>query len=78
MKITREELQTLLDLIGITAETEINCEEFLAQLPGHLERLRAETSPDSEQTAFLHHLKICPECREEFEGLLDALSEGLL
>ena len=78
MNINREQLEGLLKLVGITADEEINCEEFLALLPGYLERLREQMPRDGENSSLLHHLQICPECQEEVEGLIAALDEGVL
>ncbi|MEO0478036.1 MAG: hypothetical protein AAF196_01015 [Planctomycetota bacterium] len=78
MKITAEELATLLELLGITEDHEVNCEEFLSLLPGYLERLRDKQELAREHRIVKQHLTICPECREEYEGLKDAVDEGLL
>ena len=78
MKISREELAKLLELIELTQEEEINCEEFLSLLPKYLEKLRDQRVLEPEHKAVLHHLKICPECREELDGLIDALNEEII
>ena len=79
MKITAEELRALLGLLSITEEEELNCEEFLSQTPGYLEKLRHVETPDIEgYRGFLHHLNLCPECFEEFEALSQAMRDGLL
>ena len=79
MKIQPTELRALLGLLGITELKELNCEEFLHRMPGYLELLRAQEPPEIEgYQSFLQHLKLCPECLEEFEAMLAALQEGLL
>ena len=78
MKITRAQLQTLMDLIDITTKQELNCEEFLARLPAYLERLRVEPLTVRGHEPLILHLKICPECLEEFEALVEAMHGGLL
>lgn len=79
MNIRKEELLALLGLLGITEPEEINCEEFLSLTPGYLERLRDAQGPVVESyRSYLHHLKICPECQEEFEALCEALRGGVL
>ena len=79
MRITTEELRALLGLLPVTLETELNCEEFMVRTPAYLEALREAAAPPTEgHEVFLHHLKICPECQEEFEGLCDALRDGIL
>lgn len=79
MRITKDELRTLLGLLDVTEPEELNCEEFLAEVPGYLEKLRTLDVPRiAGYESFLHHLKICPECLEEFEGLCEAMRQGLL
>ena len=79
MNIQDEELRALLGLLGMTNAQELNCEEFLSQTPGYLEMLR-DRAPKEIQgyQGFLHHLKICPECQEEFDILCVALRDGML
>lgn len=79
MNINRDELLALAGLLGITKPEEINCEEFLALTPGYLERLREQEPAEIEgYHSFLHHLKLCPECQEEFGALCEALRRGIL
>ncbi|MEM7233287.1 MAG: hypothetical protein AAF517_14010 [Planctomycetota bacterium] len=77
MKVTPEELMDLLRLVDITNPEEINCEEFLSRVAGYVERLVAgDVSPDGYESV-VHHLKVCPECLEEFRALYAAYREGL-
>ena len=82
MRIERHELQTLLDLLGITADRELNCEEFLAFLPAYLEWVKAGASAERatgiQHPVLQQHLSMCPECREEVECLLEAIDARLL
>lgn len=78
MKVRPEDLLLLLQLLRITRAREINCEEFLALLPAHLERVREGSSPARDQVAFEAHLELCPECREEHDGLMEAVDQGLI
>ncbi len=78
MKMNRKELLVLLQLLDITKEQEINCEEFLVLLPSYMELLRSGRPLEREHVAIAYHLEICPECSEEHEGLMDALDEGLV
>ena len=79
MNISREELVALLGLLGITEPEELNCEEFLSRTPGYLEKLKRFAPAEIEgYHGFLHHLKICPECQEEFDALTEAMRRDLL
>ena len=79
MNISSEKLRALLGLLGITEPEELNCEEFLSMTPGYLEELRDHEGPAIEgYRSFLHHLKICPECSEEFQALIEAMDKGIL
>ena len=69
MKATHEELLTLLKLVDITEPQEIDCEEFLHRVAGYLEQLSQKPDVPTEDEAFLHHLRVCPECLEEFQAL---------
>lgn len=73
MHVTREELLKLLELVSITRPQEIDCDEFLGRVAGLLDRVALGESPISNDDALLHHLKICPECLEEYEALYRAL-----
>ena len=78
MKMGREELLTLLRLVNITEPEEIDCGEFLSRVGAYLEKLEASGEaavPGSEN--LIHHLRICPECLEEFEALYEAYREGI-
>ena len=75
MKINHEELQTLLKLVDITNPEEIDCEEFLHRVAGHIERLSSDPESATGDEAFLHHLKVCPECLEEFQALYRVFCE---
>ncbi|MCA9296563.1 MAG: hypothetical protein KC983_08595 [Phycisphaerales bacterium] len=75
MTLTPDELNVLLRLVHITETSEINCDEFLARVSTYLERLVQGNRSPAGFEQVLHHLKICPECREEFEAMLRAHDE---
>lgn len=74
MPLTPEEVRTLLLLVTKTEEQEIDCDEFLDLMAVHVERivysLRDQGHDDNR---FLHHMKMCPECLEEFSTVLKLL-----
>lgn len=73
MKMSHEELMTLLELVDLTRPVEIDCDEFLARVSGYLEELAARDELPPGYDDLLHHLRVCPECQEEFEALYEAL-----
>ena len=73
MNLGHEELRALLRLVDITRPEEITCDEFLSRVAGYLERLGDSAIPPPGHEALLHHLRVCPECLEEFEALYEAL-----
>ena len=78
MKINRDELLALLQLVADTKPQEINCDEFLAHASGFLEHLvDANGHTPSGYEELRHHLTMCPECLEEFEALYQGFKDGL-
>jgi len=75
MSVSREELRKLLELVDITAADEIDCTEFMHRVAGYLERLGPDGVPPPGCEAVVLHLRICPECLEEFEALYRLLRE---
>ncbi len=75
MKPTEEQLANLARLVNATADNEIDCAEVLDRVADYLSAIK-EHAP---RTAYLQqvaqHLKVCPECHEEFALLIKA--EGL-
>ena len=76
MKINREELLALLQLVDMTQANEIDCEEFLSRVSGYIEKLIGEGASTEGYEEVLHHLQVCPECREEFDALIEAFRDG--
>ena len=75
MSLTREELKKLLGLVDITGAEEIDCTEFLHRVAGYVERLAPDGTPPAGYEDVALHLRVCPECCEEFEALCRALRE---
>lgn len=79
MKLSRDRLLELLTLIEHTREHELDCDAFLERLPAYLDQAdAAPASPElnAAHAELLHHLRLCPECLEEFEALLRARAGG--
>lgn len=73
MRLTRADLLKLLQLIDVTSAEEIDCSEFLHRVAGYLERLGSDGVPPPGYEDVVQHLRVCPECLEEFEALYAAL-----
>ena len=75
MALTPQEMQTLLQLIELTRDSEINCEQCLALVAEFAERKLAGKPIPQAVTAVEHHLSICAECQEEYAALKQALAQ---
>lgn len=75
MSLSKEELDRLTRLIGLTKESEINCEQCLALVSEFAEHRLEGKSVSEALKAVEHHLSVCSECREEYESLQEALKE---
>lgn len=75
MSLTREEIDNLLHLIGLTRDEEINCERCLSQIAEFAEQQLARKSISEGLAAVAHHLAVCCECREEYEALARVLEK---
>lgn len=75
MPVTKDEIRQLVGLVRDTRAAEIDCDECLV-LVGEYAEARLAGLPVAEgMDAVEQHLRICPECREEFEALRQAMSE---
>lgn len=73
MPLSKEELDNLLRLVGITKDSEINCEQCLSLVAEFAEQELAGKTVSEGLEAVEHHLSICSECCEEYESLQRAL-----
>jgi uncharacterized protein with PIN domain len=75
MSLSKQQLDGLMRLIGLTQDSEINCEQCFSLLAEFAEQeLAGKSIPDALQ-AVEHHLAVCSDCREEYEALRQALQE---
>ena len=73
MKLTHDQIVSLKKVLSITRDQEINCNECLDHV-GEFAELQLEDIPVTKALeAVEHHLTLCPECREEYEALLEAM-----
>ena len=73
MSLSKQEIDELMRLVGLTKDHEINCEQCLSLVAEFAEQELAGKSIPQGLKAVEHHLSICPECREEYEALQQAL-----
>ena len=75
MNDDRRLLAELLALIDRTESHEIDCEEFIDRSAGFVEAMaRSDVLPEG-WPDLVQHLRVCPECEEEFEVLRRLLGE---
>lgn len=75
MPLSKNEIDALLRLVGLTQDEEINCEQCLASVAEFAEQqLSGKSIPEGLQSV-AQHLSICGECREEYEALQRALED---
>lgn len=75
MPLSNEELDGLMRLVGLTQDSEINCEQCLSLVAEFAEQVLAGRSIPEGLKAVEQHLSVCAECREEYEALQRALKE---
>ncbi|MDB4614588.1 hypothetical protein OAH18_02750 [bacterium] len=79
MKLSREEIESLLRLIANTKTEEVDCDDMMQALAQFGEKLaHGQTGDDVLDALIQHHLKICPECNEEFDMLRAIVDDGSL
>ena len=75
MTLSRDALRRLVELVAATENDEIDCDEVLRRVAGYVECLRSGRDPTPEHAQVVQHLKVCPECLEEFEAFCRVLGE---
>ncbi len=73
MSLSKQEIDTLLRLVGQTQETELNCEQCLALVAEFAEQELSDKSVREGLKAVEQHLSVCGECQEEYEALRKTL-----
>jgi hypothetical protein len=75
MSLSKQEIDRLMRMIGLTNEHEIDCECCLARVSEFAERELAGQSIPAALEAVEHHLSLCAECCEEYQALLRAIKD---
>jgi hypothetical protein len=73
MSLSKEEINDLIRLVGLTKDDEIDCHGCLALVAEFAEKELVGRSVPAGLEAVAQHLSICTECCEEYEALLQAL-----
>lgn len=75
MKLTKEEIERLVHMLGLTQNNELDCDQCLGLVAEFAEQKLAGKSVCESYRLVEHHLSICGECREEFEVLQASLDK---
>lgn len=75
MPLSKEEIDGLLRLVGLTEDAEINCEQCLALVAEFAEQKLAGKSVHEGLKAVEQHLSVCSECEEEYQALRRTLGD---
>ena len=67
------QIKTLLSWLKTTRDSEISCDECLADLAEYLEAELESKPVPAALAAVREHLDFCSECREEYESLAAAV-----
>jgi len=73
MKLSEKDLNNLLNALVVTEDKEIDCNVFLDRLGQYLESSDQEIISSEELLEVKRHLKLCAECREEYETLKELI-----
>ncbi len=77
MALTEDQIRLLTSVISETKEHELDCDQFLVHLAEWSERVLNGESIANATQEVQNHLKVCPECQEEFEMLMEVLRSNL-
>ncbi len=75
MPLSKIEIESLLRLIALTKDNEVNCDQCLALVSEFAEHELAGKSIHDGLKAVQQHLSVCAECREEYELLRATLGK---
>ena len=77
MTISNEQIAALISMLPLTSDVEEDCFGCLKKIAEFADHSLAGKSIPEGLSAIDRHLKICGECREEFEALKTALNTVL-
>jgi len=70
---SKEGMKTMLEMVAHTQEQEISCDELHALIDQFAEMKMRGEDPTRFMPFVQQHLDMCPDCRAEYEALLEAL-----
>ena len=74
MPLDKQQVKVLVSAVADTREDEINCDECLAGMAEFAERQLVGAEIREALKQIQAHIDFCPECAEEYEALLEAVS----
>jgi len=75
MNISEDQIQALLEMLTLTKDNEVSCDECLQSMAEFAETTLTGKTVTEGLQCIEEHLELCGECREEFEALKSALGE---
>lgn len=76
MKISDVQCEDLARVLLKTRPQEMTCDEWVDHVAGYAELRLAGRDIPADYDDVVHHIDLCPECAEEFEAILFALSDS--
>lgn len=77
IELTDQDIRALAAGVASTRPVEIGCDDCLDQVASYAES-QLQGLPTSVALRLVEeHLELCPDCREEFESLAEALRDGV-
>ena len=73
MKMTQDQVQSLLHMLSLTRDEETTCGDCLQHMAEFVETTLAGKTVREGLKSLEKHLEFCGECHDEFDALRDAL-----
>jgi hypothetical protein len=76
-RLSDAHVRDLAEVLLNTRPDELTCDEWMDRVGGYAEAVASGAPAPAGSELVAHHISICPECREEFEAVVEALRSGL-
>ena len=73
MPLSKQQIQSLLGLIGTVQSQDVSCDDCFGQIGQFAENVLSKREIPESMRLIDQHLQQCPCCKDEFEALLIAL-----